>query len=231
MGDTQVRSGRAQAEEIRRKEAHRQRRQTLTIYGGVIAVALMLIALAAIGIRNASKDNAATANGDLKSIGGLGAASAPPWPLPSDAPARVKAAGLDLGAMGTAEHYHAHLDVIIDGKPVVVPQGIGIDPRNGAMSALHTHSSDGIIHIEAPVKGRPLTVGQLFTQWNVRLSRTQIGNARAADGKTLKAYVNGKEVAGNPAMIPMAEKQQIALVYGPADSTAKPPTFKFPDQL
>lgn len=44
-----------------------------------------------------------------------------PWPAPGDVPARVAAAGLDLGPMGTAEHYHPTLAITINDQPVPVP--------------------------------------------------------------------------------------------------------------
>ena len=75
--------------------------------------------------------------------------SMPPWPAPADVSAWVAAAGLDLGPMGTAEHYHPQLRIVIDGTDVPVPPNIGVDPNTGAMSALHTHEGDGTIHIEA----------------------------------------------------------------------------------
>ncbi|HCC38650.1 MAG TPA: hypothetical protein DEQ49_01720, partial [Arthrobacter bacterium] len=54
-------------------------------------------------------------------------AGAAGWALdPAAGGARIKAAGLDiLNAEGTADHYHAHLDVFVDGKPVTVPAEIG----------------------------------------------------------------------------------------------------------
>jgi hypothetical protein len=48
-----------------------------------------------------------------------------------------------------------------------MPANIGVEPITGAMSALHTHETDGTIHIEADTKGELFTQGQLFTQWGV----------------------------------------------------------------
>ena len=83
--------------------------------------------------------------------------SLPPWAAPADVAARVANAGLNLGPMGTAEHYHPQLRIIIHGAEVPVAANIGVDPRTGAMSALHTHEPDGTIHIEAD------RVGEVFT--------------------------------------------------------------------
>ncbi|MFF5209526.1 hypothetical protein [Streptosporangium sp. NPDC000396] len=43
--------------------------------------------------------------------------------------------------MGMVEHYHAHLHIFVDGKPAPVAADIGIDPRTGDMTALHTHDT------------------------------------------------------------------------------------------
>ena len=138
--------------------------------------------------------------------------SLPPWPAPvADVPARVAAAGLDLGPMGTAEHYHPMLSITIDGQPVPVAPNIGVDPNTGAMSAVHTHEGDGTIHIEAHTVGEEFTLGQLFTQWGVSLTPTQIGGVRAKAGEKVKVTSNGTPVTGNPADLQLEPDQQIEL--------------------
>jgi len=115
-----------------------------------------------------------------------------------------------------AEHYHVHLDVLVDGKPIAVPANLGVDPSTGEMSYLHTHTPDGVVHIEAGRSGQPFTLGQLFTEWDVRLSATQVGGLKATGGKELTLYVDGKLVPGDPALLRLRPHQQITLVYGPA---------------
>jgi len=137
--------------------------------------------------------------------------SMPPWPAPTDVPARVAAAGLDLGPMGTAEHYHPRLRIIIDGADVPVPPNIGVDPTTGAMSALHTHERDGTIHIEADSVGEVFTLGQFFNQWGVALTRRQIGGARAKPGQQVELTSNGAKVTGDPADLRLEPNQQIVM--------------------
>ena len=137
--------------------------------------------------------------------------SLPPWPAPGLVPARVAAAGLDLGPMGTAEHYHPHLAITIDGQPVPVAPNIGVDPATGAMSAVHTHEGDGTIHIEADTVGEKFTLGQLFTQWGVALTPTQIGGAQAKPGEKMTVTSNGAPVSGDPADLRLEPDQQIEL--------------------
>ncbi len=137
--------------------------------------------------------------------------SSPPWPAPADTSARVASAGLDLGPMGMAEHYHPQLRVVVDGTQVPVPANIGVNPATGAMSALHTHEPDGTIHIEADRTGEVFTLGQLFTQWGVTLTPRQIGGARAAAGQQVTVTSNGTPVPGDPGALPLEPDQQIVL--------------------
>src|SRR5436853_4404647 len=63
------------------------------------------------------------------------------WPVPADAMARARAAGL---VPETAEsfvlHVHAHLDVFVNGQAVTVPAGIGINIHD---PAVHTGEVSG----------------------------------------------------------------------------------------
>jgi hypothetical protein len=139
---------------------------------------------------------------------------APALAGPTDVPARVAAAGLELGPMGTAEHYHPHLSITIDGQPVPVPPNIGVDPDTGAMSAVHTHEGDGTIHIEAHTAGEKFTLGQLFTQWGVALTPTQIGGVEAKAGDKVTVSSNGNPVSGAPADLRLEPDQKIELTLG-----------------
>ena len=141
----------------------------------------------------------------------LDGSSLPPWPAPTNVAARVAAAGLDLGPMGMAEHYHPHLRVIINGEEVPVPANIGVDSATGAMSALHTHETDGTIHIEADRTGEIFTLGQLFVQWGVKLTPTQIGGAQAKDGQKVLVTSNSAPVSGDPMKLRFEPEQKIVL--------------------
>ncbi|MBA2716509.1 MAG: hypothetical protein H0U51_05555 [Propionibacteriales bacterium] len=126
-------------------------------------------------------------------------------------PERVAAAGLDLGPMGMAEHYHPQLEVIINGDEVLVPANIGVDPATGAMSALHTHTTDGQIHVEADVAAEVFTLGQLFTEWGVNLGSDQIGGEHAKAGDAVTVTSNGEPYTGDPAELRLEPNQQIVV--------------------
>lgn len=211
-----------------RAERRRQRLISAAIVGATTAVGLAIIVAAVVAQSDSGGGEVASPD-ELMDVSGLGAETQPPWPAPADVPTRAAEAGLPLGPMGTAEHYHVHLDILIDGEPIPVPANIGVDPASQSMSALHTHEEDGIVHIEASEEGQAFTLGQLFTEWNVRLAPDRIGGLVAGDGNTFEAYVNGDKVSTNPAMIELAPHQQIALVYGPADQDVEvPDSYDFP---
>jgi len=161
--------------------------------------------------------------------GAAGLTAKPPWGAPDSPERYIKAAGLSVGPMGTAAHFHVHLDIFVDGLPTPVPANVGVVPATGGMSALHTHDATGILHIEAPEKDSRFTLGQFFDEWNVRLTSNAIGGLTAGSGNTLRAFVNGKQVTGDPADIELLAHQQIALVFGPSDAnTPVPGTYNFP---
>ena len=100
-------------------------------------------------------------------------------------------------------HVHSHLAVFVNGKQQSIPMGIGIaPPRQTEAGAtgdfvvagtcfyeLHSHTADGVIHIEAPVQ-RTYTLGNYFDIWHQPLSSTQVGPAQG----TVIAYRNGTPV-------------------------------------
>ena len=111
----------------------------------------------------------------------------PPWPRPTDTITRAQQAGLFVGSSeGTAVHFHAHLDLLINGQSQPVPAGLGLTSTKD--SELHTHDASGVIHIEAPGQGQWF-LGQVFDEWNVRLTSTDIGGLAANAKDNLRAYV------------------------------------------
>lgn len=135
----------------------------------------------------------------------------PPWPAPADVPAQVAVPAWTWNPWGTLEHDHPQLRIVIDGKDVPIPANIGVDPTAGAMSAVHTHETGGTIHIEADTAGETLTLGQLFTQWRVTLTPTQIGGVKARNGQQVNVTSNGTPVAGDPKDLRLEPDQMIVL--------------------
>jgi hypothetical protein len=120
-------------------------------------------------------------------------------------------------------HVHTHLTVFVNGAPRQIPYGIGIVPprqiqntSSGPFVAsgscfywLHTHASDGIIHIESPSK-RTYTLGNFFDIWHQPLSRNQVGPVK---GK-VTAFYNGQVYKDSPRNLPLGSHTQIQLDVG-----------------
>lgn len=175
------------------------------------------------------------------------ATGAPPWLLPSQPLKLMRAAGLKPGKHEfLLVHNHSHLDVFVNGQAVEVPGGIGIqihDPgvksdtspdgtpvyggieecRRPCISPLHTHSDDGILHTES-TKSKPNELGQLFTEWSVRLTPSCVGGF-CKPAARIRVYVDGAPYGGDPRRITLTDKKEIAIVIG--TPPAKVPS-KFP---
>ena len=159
-----------------------------------------------------------------------------PWPAPSDPLDRAVAAGLEPETQEFLDyHVHSHLDVFVNGSPVEVPAGIGINiadpavhtgpsdlgPTYGGIdppceqpciSPLHTHDATGTLHTESAAD-QPNTLGQFFTEWGVTLTDQCVGGYCSPDA-SIQVFVDGETFSGNPADIELADQLEIAIVIG-----------------
>jgi hypothetical protein len=158
------------------------------------------------------------------------------WPAPADPMERTVQAGLKPQPKEfMSNHAHAHLDVFVDGKPVIVPSGIGIDTENpgvkrfdepdgsfayggidlcneACISPLHTHDASGVIHTES-ASPEPNTLGELFTEWGVALDASCVATF-CTPATEVAIYVDGELVSGDPAAIQLTDRREIAIVIG-----------------
>jgi hypothetical protein len=157
-----------------------------------------------------------------------------PWPRNVGAlRARLEALGLPaLAREGTTLHLHQHVDLYVEGRPVVVPAGIGIDDAGRFISPLHTHDATGIVHVESPTE-RTFTLGQFFDVWGVRFTRRCLGGYCATAGKRLRVYVTGKLVRGDPRRIALEEREEIVVAFGSRAELPRPlpRSYAFPPGL
>ena len=135
-------------------------------------------------------------------------------------------------------HIHSHLTLFVDGSARAIPYGIGIaPPRNGLTTPqgffvtggacfawLHTHASDGIIHIESPTP-KTYTLGDFFDIWHQPLGPSRVGPAKGH----VTAFFDGKVYDGNPRTIPLRKHSQIQLDVG--RPLIAPETITFPSGL
>lgn len=160
-------------------------------------------------------------------------AGVPVWTAPDDPMGLATQAGLTPDRKEYIDyHVHAHLDVFVNGQPVEIPSGIGLDadapeverfgteiggiPPEGCaevcISPLHTHDIDGIIHTEAQTESE-FTLGQFFQEMEVRLDATCVDEFCTPE-TPIAVYINGDARTGNPADIVLTDLQQITIVVG-----------------
>jgi hypothetical protein len=105
--------------------------------------------------------------------------SAPPWEAPRDAVSYIDKAGferLPLDFSGPSP-YTLTISVTVDGKPVQVPAGIGVDKLRAEQAPVHTHTTDGQVWVEAKTAEEKPTLAQFFTLWGVRYDATCLADA------------------------------------------------------
>jgi hypothetical protein len=204
---------------------------------GLPTAAVLCAAIAIGGCGSSSSSSTSTSAGSTPASttttaaanGPLGPEGIPLEQGPVLAPASTTAPGTTVDGLiqcapieQLAYHIHIHLQVYVDGQPRALPAAIGLlgpvaqqtqsGPFYGASRCyywLHTHASDGIIHVESPT-ARIYTLGTFFDEWRQPLSSNQVATA---SGK-VTAYVNGKVWTGNPRSIPLKPHNQIQLDVG-----------------
>ncbi len=127
----------------------------------------------------------------------------------------------------TDYHVHSHLDIFINGQAQQLPGYIGIEGQSNCLFWLHTHSSDGIIHIESP-HNTIISLGQLFDIWQKTATDvTQFPKPISSDNGQPLVYINGQKVATSDYRnVTIYPNTEIALVYGQPPSTI-PASFAF----
>ena len=155
-----------------------------------------------------------------------------PWPAEiTNLKERLRDINLPaLAEEGAVLHIHQHLDIFIDGKPIQVPDGIGIGEKSSFIAPMHTHDNRGIIHIESPTT-QVFTLGQFFDIWGVRLTATCIGGYCNQGERALKVFINGDPFSGDPRTIGLEQHQEIFVSYGTTDEIPGeiPSSYEFPE--
>lgn len=219
-------SARARVQAQREAERRaRLRRRVLLVLAGVVVIVAIIIGLAV-----------SLPTGRSTSSAHLGPEGMPLQTGPDLASASTAASGQSVDGIScsateqVAYHIHAHLAVYVDGRPRTIPYGIGTvkpiasNTPSGVFAQastcyywLHTHVSDGVIHVESPNQAQ-YTLGQFFDIWQQPLSAAQVGPATGA----VTAYVNGKPFTGNPRDIPLQPHEAIQLDVGTPHITPQP---------
>ncbi|HZO94276.1 MAG TPA: hypothetical protein VFB22_10975 [Candidatus Baltobacteraceae bacterium] len=115
---------------------------------------------------------------------------------------------------GSVLHIHQHLAVLDHGKPVGVPEDVGRPLIAGCFYWLHTHTPDGIIHVESP-SFRTFTLGNFFDIWGQPLSRTDVAGAKPRKGEHVQVWVDGSRYTGDPRKIELTQHLDVTIEVGP----------------
>ena len=119
-------------------------------------------------------------------------------------------------------HIHSHLAVFDNGRIYALPGGIGIPGSQDQQSQygpvavggqcyfwLHTHTADGVIHVESPLRAF-FTLGDFFDVWRQPLTQDRIASLRGR----VTAFVNGKPWHKSVRAIPLLSHADIQLEIG-----------------
>ncbi|MFZ1997212.1 MAG: hypothetical protein WAU75_24060 [Solirubrobacteraceae bacterium] len=176
------------------------------------------------GTSGATTSSSGTASASQPAIGfeGVPLQTGPPL-APASTTGTGKVDGITCGPTEQlVYHIHAHLAVFRDGQPYTLPAGVGIpgsqavDTAKGPIASggsciywLHTHTTDGVIHIESPTKAI-YTLGKFFDEWHQPLTGSRVGTLSGP----IMAFVNGKPWKKSPRDIPLLPHEDIQLEIG-----------------
>lgn len=151
--------------------------------------------------------------GDTTAQYGPGVTDAPPPWKPEYAHLKERIQKLGLPPVGNEKyHHHAILHVYNEGILIPVPANVGWLAQAKVYSAIHTHTPNGIIHMES-IRPHQFKLGDFFFIWGVALGKQSLGSFHNAGNKQLNVYVNGKRVA-DPVNYVIHEGDNIAVGYG-----------------
>jgi hypothetical protein len=205
----------------RRQSAPPRRRpiQTLLLVGGAAAVLVVAIAAVVLG----------QGTGPKTGLGGLRSPSVRPTTPPTPngtGPASVGPITINGVTCDPAEqvtyHVHAHLNIRVNGQLEPIPDDVGRTPT--CLFWLHTHATQGVIHVEAPV-ARSFTLGQFFDVWGKPLSATQVGDWAVPAGSRIWVFLDGEPVDTDPRTIELTNLASIELQIGPSRLDPLPYTW------
>jgi hypothetical protein len=124
---------------------------------------------------------------------------------------------------GNVLHIHQHLAIFDHGKPVGVPEDVGRPLMGNCFYWLHTHTPDGIIHVESPTM-RSYTLGQFFAVWGQPLSRSNVAGAKLRPGEHTTIWVDGNLYTGDPQKIELTAHLDVTIDVGPPAKKPAPYT-------
>ncbi len=139
--------------------------------------------------------------------------------------------GVQCGAAeGQTQHVHQHFDVVVNGQDFTPPASVGIfaertsSPNTPCLYWAHTHTPDGVIHVESPAKDT-IMLGAFLDIWSVSSGDRTILNRITANPPD-RVIVDGKPYTGDYRAIPLLSHSLITFEYGSPDVPQRPFDFQ-----
>ena len=109
-------------------------------------------------------------------------------------------------------HLHPKLTLFAKGERIQIPVNIGIDPAKSGeeMASLHTHETDGTIHMEGMSEA---TLGQFFEIWGIPFSESELGPYEADGDKSIRIWDEGR-TSNAFDRLKLGDGQEIVVAYG-----------------
>ncbi len=213
-------SRRAAAAQAKQQAARAARRRYVAMIG--LPLVLVLIGVAVFIARVVPSNRSAAVTATAANV-----AAAPGSPFVAGAPID----GVQCGATeGQTQHVHQHFDVVINGQDFTPPQYVGIfadrtsSPNTPCLYWSHTHTPDGVIHVESPAKDTVM-LGAFLDIWSVSpVDRTLLNRIQANPPD--RVIVDGKPYTGDYRAIPLLSHSLITLEYGSTDVPQRPFDFQ-----
>jgi hypothetical protein len=114
----------------------------------------------------------------------------------------------DLGGHDAAYHIHALVGVRVDGQLYAPPANIGIGAS--CMYWVHTHNTDGIVHVEAPASVSP-TLGDFLDLWAESYPDDQLLAVARVAIAAGKVTLDDAPLSSNPLDLVLQDKMRIIL--------------------
>ncbi len=130
--------------------------------------------------------------------------------------------GIKCDAMeGAVLHIHQHVTILDHGKPVGIPDDLGRPLVGQCLYWIHTHTPDGIIHVESP-NFKTFNVGNVFDVWGEPLSRTDVAGAKPKKNERVVTWVDGRQYDGDPRKIELTQHLDVTIEVGPPYTKPQP---------
>jgi hypothetical protein len=213
---------RLEREAIQRRQAARSRNRLIVIVASAVVAAIVIgIVVLTSGGGSPQPSSAAVTLPDPSTLAGV-IQKPPPWPN-NIQDTNQRLAELNLPSLSeTILHHHIQLAIFVDGQQVVVPAGVGYSQELSVFSPLHTHDTEGIVHVESADPNFEPVLGQFMDVWGIYFTPTCIGSDCNSGDRTLRVYVNGDEYTGDPTLLPLTDMLSVVITFGTKDQLPDP---------